>query len=133
MRTILLISQVFLALAFSSKPEQTDFVKIKFEVKPIDAMTVKPYFKGGFPRLYKYLSANIKYPSQLKRGEIESKIFVSFVINKRGEVTNAEVIKGSKNAKFNKQISKVFNQMPVWVNEQKVSVRDTISFPFDIE
>jgi len=49
-------------------------------------MTLKEY--------YKHLATFISYPEKAKKKGIEGKVYVEFVIDKKGKVTNAKVVKG---------------------------------------
>jgi TonB family protein len=51
-------------------------------------------FPGGMNNLYKYFSTNLTYPPQAKAAGTEGKVFVEFVVNKDGTVSDARVIKG---------------------------------------
>jgi periplasmic protein TonB len=49
---------------------------------------------GGMGAFYEYVSKKIKYPAQAKRMGIEGKVFVEFVIEKDGSITDVKAIKG---------------------------------------
>ena len=49
---------------------------------------------GGMPAFYKYVGSKMKYPSQAKRMGIEGKVFVQFVVDKDGSLTNVEAVRG---------------------------------------
>lgn len=49
---------------------------------------------GGYDNYYKYIKKTLKYPSQARRMGTEGKVFVQFVVDKDGSVTEAKVIKG---------------------------------------
>jgi periplasmic protein TonB len=49
---------------------------------------------GGMQEFYKYISKNIKYPSQARRMGIEGNVTVSFVVDKDGSITEIKVLKG---------------------------------------
>jgi periplasmic protein TonB len=44
--------------------------------------------------LYKFLSANLRYPAQAKAANLQGKVFVSFVVDKDGSVTDVKVLRG---------------------------------------
>ncbi|MDH5366493.1 MAG: energy transducer TonB, partial [Cyclobacteriaceae bacterium] len=43
---------------------------------------------------YNHIGSIIKYPKEAKKKGIEGKVFVEFIINKKGEVTQLKVLKG---------------------------------------
>jgi TonB family protein len=51
-------------------------------------------YKGGLPALYRSMMKEIRYPVAAKRAGIQGKVFVAFVVDKSGRVTNAEVLRG---------------------------------------
>ncbi len=53
---------------------------------------VDPEYPGGMDALYNYLSSNIVYPSEAKEHNIQGRVFVSFVIEKDGTVSNIKVL-----------------------------------------
>ncbi|MBP9925705.1 MAG: energy transducer TonB [Cyclobacteriaceae bacterium] len=55
---------------------------------------IKPVPVGGFENFYIYISKNLKYPRTAQRSHIEGKVFIEFVIDKSGSVTQLKIIKG---------------------------------------
>ena len=53
-----------------------------------------PKYPGGVAELLKYVSRNIKYPVEAKQKEITGKVFVTFVVNKIGEVVQPRIVRG---------------------------------------
>lgn len=53
----------------------------------------EPQFPGGQEALYKWLEENIKYPKLAKENGIEGKVYVTFVIEKDGSITNAKLLR----------------------------------------
>ena len=52
-----------------------------------------PEFKGGQQAFFKYIQENVTYPQEAKEKGIEGKVFVEFILNKKGEVASAWVKK----------------------------------------
>lgn len=50
-----------------------------------------PTYPGGFAELYKFLGANIKYPTEAKDNKIQGKVLVSFVVQKDGSLADIKV------------------------------------------
>ncbi|MEM7551753.1 MAG: TonB family protein [Bacteroidota bacterium] len=53
---------------------------------------IKPSFKGGSKRLYDIISRNLKYPKEAKKAKVEGKVFISFVVDELGKVTDAKAL-----------------------------------------
>lgn len=95
-----------------------------------------PEFEGGFEGLIKFMIDNVKYPKSAHDEKIEGKSFVSFVINEKGEVTNAKVTKGF-NSECDAEALRVVNVMPNWTpgmhNGEKVKVEMTLPINFKMK
>lgn len=64
----------------NSSPEEKVFVKVEEEPKLI----------GGIQELQQ----NVEYPEQCKQAGIEGRVFLSFIVNKDGNIENPEVVRG---------------------------------------
>ena len=53
-----------------------------------------PEFPGGVEAMMKYVADNVKYPQEARDKDISGRVFVSFVIEKDGSVSNVEVNRG---------------------------------------
>ncbi|UII25842.1 TonB family protein [Fulvivirga maritima] len=49
---------------------------------------------GGFQSFYDYIRSNLNYPSEAMRLGIEGKVMIQFVVDKTGDLTEIEVVKG---------------------------------------
>lgn len=49
---------------------------------------------GGYPAFYEYIRKNLKYPAQARRMGVEGKVYVQFVVDKDGSLTEVKAIKG---------------------------------------
>ena len=94
-----------------------------------------PQFPGGPNELMKWLGENTKYPETAKANKIEGRVFVSFVIEKDGNVTNAEVMRGI-DKECDAEAVRVVSSMPKWQpgtqNGEAVRCRFTIPFIFKL-
>ena len=72
-----------------------------------------PEFPGGIEALYKYLAENIKYPEQAKAEGVQGRVFVRFVIEADGSITNAQVLR-SIGGGCDEEALRVVNAMPKW-------------------
>jgi protein TonB len=53
-----------------------------------------PVYPGGEAALRNFLVKNINYPEKAKKEGKTGKVYVEFVVNKKGKVTDAKVAKG---------------------------------------
>ena len=70
-------------------------------------------YKGGLPALFKYLSVNVRYPVEAQSKGIEGRVFVSFVIDKTGQIAKIKLAKGV-NKYLDAEALRVVSKMPDW-------------------
>ncbi len=73
----------------------------------------EPSPKGGMAAFYGFVSKNLKYPSQARRMDIEGKVFVQFVVDKDGTLSNVHVLKGI-GAGCDQEAIRVIKDAPKW-------------------
>jgi TonB family protein len=49
---------------------------------------------GGMVGFYKSIANNVRYPEQARRQGIDGKVFIEFIVNKDGSLTDFKVLKG---------------------------------------
>ncbi len=69
--------------------------------------------KGGMAAFYKFVSEKMKYPAQARRMGVEGKVFVEFVINRDGSITDVKAIKGI-GAGCDEEAVRVVQSAPPW-------------------
>jgi len=62
---------------------------------------------------YEYVSKNLKYPSQARRMGVEGKVFVQFVVDKDGSISQVQSIKGI-GAGCDEEAVRVLQNAPKW-------------------
>jgi len=72
-----------------------------------------PEFPGGQKAFMKFISKNVKYPRHAKNMDMEGKVFVEFIIDETGKVTNVKTIKGI-GAGCDKEAVRVLEKSPLW-------------------
>ncbi|MBW8325695.1 MAG: TonB family protein [Prolixibacteraceae bacterium] len=72
-----------------------------------------PEFPGGLLALRKHIAQQIKYPVSAQEAGIQGNVFVSFVINRYGVVSNVKVTKSLHPALDNEAVRVVYS-MPKW-------------------
>ncbi|MDH5365856.1 MAG: TonB family protein [Cyclobacteriaceae bacterium] len=69
--------------------------------------------EGGMKAFYEYVGKKIKYPSQARRMGIEGRVFVEFVVDKDGSITNVKSIKGI-GAGCDEEAVRIIKMHPKW-------------------
>jgi len=97
---------------------------------------VYPEFEGGQKGWAKYLQRNLRYPYEAEQIKIQGKVFVSFVVEKDGSVSNVALVKGIHSS-INEEAMRVIMKSPRWrpgiQNGMKVRVRYTMPISFNIK
>ena len=89
-----------------------------------------PAFPGGLDKLMRYLHDNIKYPVPAKEMGIQGKVFLSFVIEKDGSVTDVTLLRGIGGG-CDEEAIRVVKNMPKWIpgKQRNVPVRVRFNLP----
>ncbi|MDP3915144.1 MAG: M56 family metallopeptidase [Bacteroidota bacterium] len=95
-----------------------------------------PEFPGGQLALRTFIAQRIKYPVVAQENGIQGKIFVSFVVNKDGSVSNAQITRGV-DPSLNAEALRVVTSLPAFKpGKQKgnvVAVQYTIPINFVLQ
>lgn len=103
--------------------------------KPLVHAEKMPQFPGGKEELMKYLG-NINAPQFAKENNLEGIVYVSFVVDKHGNVTNVSIKRGVHKV-LNEAVIEHVENMPTWTpgkqGGKKVAVRYTLPFRFEFQ
>lgn len=80
---------------------------------PINIAEVMPEFNGGEEALYKYLANHVKYPQLALENGLEAKLYVQFIVNKNGSISDVKVL-NPEGYGFDKEATRVIKAMPNW-------------------
>jgi TonB family protein len=61
------------------------------EVYDFVSLDTQPGFTGGMEKFYAYLKQNVKYPVEAQKNNIQGKVFLSFVVEIDGDLTDIKV------------------------------------------
>ena len=91
-----------------------------------------PKYPGGTNELYKFLGANIKYPQLAKDNGIEGRVFVNFVVEKDGEISNIKILRGIGSGCDDEAI-RVIGLMPKWTPGKQHGKNVRVSYNLPIK
>ena len=80
--------------------EVEEYIPIEVEEEVVEEAPIftvvesMPEFPGGMAELYTYLGNNIKYPVMAKESGIQGKVYVTFVVERDGSITDVRVLRG---------------------------------------
>jgi protein TonB len=86
------------------------------EVQEMEIFTVvedAPGFPGGDEARIKYLQNNIKYPQMARESGIQGTVYVTFVVERDGKVTNVQILRGIGGG-CDEEAIRVIKNMPRW-------------------
>ncbi len=120
--------------------EQIEFVvPVEEEEETDEIFTIvehNPEPTGGYQAFYEFLYQEIKYPKQALRSGIEGKVFVQFVVNKNGELTDFIIARGIGGG-CDEEAIRVLQKAPRWkAGKQRgkpVKVRMMLPIQFSLQ
>lgn len=74
---------------------------------------IMPVFPGGELAMRKFIARAIKYPTSAEEKGIQGKVFVRFVVDKDGSVSNAKIARGVEPS-IDKEALRVIMSLPKW-------------------
>jgi TonB family protein len=80
---------------------------------PADKVEVMPQFPGGEMALIKYLVANIRYPDEANEKNISGTVYVTFLVDEKGNIKNPEVLR-SPHYVLSDEAIRIIKMMPNW-------------------
>jgi protein TonB len=72
-----------------------------------------PEFPGGLEALFKYLSETMEYPDMAKDAQIQGKVYITFVVDKKGGIAGVKVLRGIGGG-CDEEAVRVVENMPKW-------------------
>jgi protein TonB len=83
-------ADIVIAAPVGEGPKQAAVVE---DTKVYDFVSIEtpPGFPGGIEKFYAYVGKSIKYPPMAAENNIQGKVFLSFVVEKNGELTDIHV------------------------------------------
>ncbi len=72
-----------------------------------------PQFPGGEQAMFDFISQNVKYPQEAREKGIAGRVFVNFIIEKDGSVSNVKVLRGIGGG-CDEESVRVISALPKW-------------------
>jgi len=90
--------------------------KINEEIYELEGVIVEtmPEYPGGDEARIKFLAENLVYPQEAKEKKIEGRVFIGFVVEIDGSLTNFSVVR-SIHPLLDKEALRVVKLMPKWI------------------
>lgn len=94
---------------FPIEIEEEDIV----ETPPIRVAEIMPEFPGGELKLLEFISKNIKYPQLARETGTQGRVYISFIVEPDGSISNVELLRGI-GAGCDEEAMRVVKAMPKW-------------------
>ena len=80
---------------------------------PLPYAEKQPEFKGGYDEMLNYIAKNMHYPDAAVKEGTQGTVFVKFVVDKTGKLTNIEVERGIGSG-CDEEAQRIIQSMPNW-------------------
>jgi protein TonB len=94
------------------------------------------HFPGDADAMDLFIRKNLYYPPKLKAAGIQGKVYIQFIVEKDGSISNITVRRGSQNAELDQEAVNVIKKMPNWtpgsMRGKKVRVKQTVPVSFTL-
>lgn len=103
--------------------------------KIFTAVEQEPSFPGGIEQFYRFLQSNIRYPAKAFENNVQGKVFLTFVVEKDGSLTDIKVVRGIGSG-CDEEARRVITISPKWKpgiqNGRPVRVQYTMPISFTL-
>ena len=83
------------------------------EAEIFKVVEVMPEFPGGAAKMMEYIQKNMKYPMMARESDIQGRVFVNFVVEPDGSISNVTVMRGIGGG-CDEEALRVVQSMPNW-------------------
>jgi TonB family protein len=73
-----------------------------------------PKFKGGMDGFYGFLAHNLRYPAPAKDFNVEGVVFVSFIVDETGKLSDFKIVRGIGSG-CDEEVIRVMKLSPPWI------------------
>ena len=108
MKKLILLAAIAMFCGFGAKAQTNEVDEEVFIV-----VEVAPEYPGGIDSMFAFISRNIKYPEEALKNKISGRVFVTCVVEKDGQVTNARLLREIGGGCGDEAL-RVVKSMPKW-------------------
>jgi len=119
-----------------SKPLAGEKMELEDSISDEDNMyaivETMPEFIGGQQKLMEFLKNNIKYPEKAKNNGVQGVVYISFIVDKNGDIQDIKVLKGVSD-ELDKEAVRVVKLMPKWKPGKQSGIPIGVSYTLPIK
>lgn len=133
---LLLFFLLFQTSCFGQNPDDTIRLNTERQDSILNSATIEfelwpeAEFPGGIQALMMFMEKNVTYPQEAIQKEISGKVYVAFVVQVDGSITNIEVVK-SVHPLLDAEAIRLIEKMPKWIPAEGPEgvEKSTVRFP----
>lgn len=116
--------------AYIVPPTQREQEEEVVEAEIFTVVESMPEFPGGEAAMMSFIAKNIKYPSFARESGIQGRVFVNFVVEPTGLVSNVKILRGIGGG-CDEEAIRVVQSMPKWTpgKQRGKAVRVSFNLP----
>ena len=97
---------------------------------------IQAEYPGGPTAMFQYISENVKYPKKALETNAQGKVYVSFLVSKTGEISEAKVLRGATpelDAEALRIVNGMVNWTPAELKGEAVPFQVTLPINFTLD
>lgn len=117
-----------------SPRSSVDSIKTSDDIISVDPILKNPEFPGGIMEFYKFIGKNFKIPEEASKNKIQGKIFIEFMVEKDGTLSEFKILKDLGYG-IGEEAIKILKLSPAWNpgSEMGKPVRVLYTLPITIQ
>lgn len=104
---------LFIAAVMTANAQQPQSSTVSDDDVIFSVVEKEAQFPGGNDAMMKFIAKNVKYPQTAVENKIEGTVYVEFVIEKDGKITNVKAIR-KVSPELDEEAVRVVSKMPKW-------------------
>ena len=143
---ILPLLSVFVTSTLSAQVDDGDLAPVQVVAEPVSepdndpnrphvVVEEMPSFPGGQEALMKYIAKEMKYPEEAVENQIQGAVFVTFVVERDGAISEVKTLRGLGSS-LDQEAIRVVKGMPKWLpgkqNGKEVRVQYNLPIRFKL-
>lgn len=108
-----LVTIGLLIINLNVKSQNSNIDEIKKDSLVFVVVEESPEFQGGDQARIEYLIKNINYPKKARKAGIQGTVYITFIIEKDGKVSNVRILRGIGGG-CDEESLRVVKNMPKW-------------------
>ncbi len=135
-KTIILLAALAMTSLAMSQSDMEKVSAVRLDSEIFTVVEQDPQFPGGNDALYQYLGYNAHYPEKAKADGIQGTVYLTFIIEKDGSISNIRVLR-SPSDMLSDEARRLVKAMPKWKpgkqNGKNVRVQYNLPINFQLD